>query len=94
SLVPLLNNPAAAWDRAVVSTWLPNNHVVIKDQWRYIRYREGNEELYDLGKDPNEFMNLAADPVFAEAKASLARWLPKQNAPILHVPGKKTKQRE
>jgi len=94
SLVPLFKNPAATWGRAVVSTWLPNNHVVVKDQWRYIRYKEGTEELYDLNNDPDEFTNLAADPQFAEIKSNLARWLPKQNAPSLQVPGGKKKKGE
>ncbi|MDZ4852531.1 MAG: sulfatase [Pirellulaceae bacterium] len=83
SLLQLFKNPTEPWDRAVVSTWLPNNHVVIKDHWRYIHYKEGADELYDLSGDPDEFTNLAADPKFAELKASLARWLPKENAPLL-----------
>jgi arylsulfatase A-like enzyme len=94
SLVPLFKNPAAPWDRAVVSTWLPNNHVVIKDHWRYIRYKEGTEELYDLRADPDEFTNLATDPKFAETKAALARWLPSRNAPLLQVPGGKKNKGE
>jgi arylsulfatase A-like enzyme len=94
SLTPLFKNPAASWDRAVVSTWLPNNHVVVKDHWRYLRYKEGTEELYDLQRDPDEFTNLAAVPEFAETKAALARWLPKQNAPLLQVPGGKKNKGE
>ncbi len=83
SLVPFFKNPAAASDRAIVSTWLPNNHCVVRNQWRYIHYREGPEELYDLRNDPNEFTNLAASPEYAEMKASLASQLPKVNAPML-----------
>ncbi len=47
--------------------------------WRYIRYNNGDEELYDETKDPNEWTNLALDPKFAEKKAELARFLPKHN---------------
>ena len=82
SLTSLMKNPAAKWDRAVVSTWLPNNHCVVLDQWRYIRYKEGAEELYDLRIDPDEFANLAADPKFAYVKARLASFLPKVNVPL------------
>ncbi len=91
SLVPLFSNSQAKWDRAVISTWMPNNHCVVKDNWRYIRYREGNEELYDLAADPDEFKNLAADPAFAEIKATLASKLPSENAPLQKVRGARGK---
>ncbi len=85
SLVPLFNNPAAKSDRAVVSTWLPNNHCVVRDHWRYIRYREGTEELYDMHNDPPEFTNLASDPQYGAIKFSLASQLPSVNVELLRV---------
>jgi hypothetical protein len=45
--------------------------------WRYIRYENGDEELYDETKDPNEWTNLAAKPEFAAKKTELAKYLPK-----------------
>ena len=39
--------------------------------WRYILYRNGQEELYDHRNDPFEWKNLAADPVYAEQKREL-----------------------
>ena len=88
SLVPLLRNPDTPWERAVVSTWLPNNHSVVDQRWRYIRYADGAEELYDHQNDAEEITNLAPDPKFGNVKVTLARWLPTRNAPLLKVPGK------
>lgn len=82
SLAPLLADPSATWNRATLSTWLPGNHVVIQDRWRYIRYQEGAEELYDMKTDPDQFTNLAANPAFVETKSRLARWLPSSQAPL------------
>lgn len=48
---------------------------------RYIRYRDGGEELYDRANDPNEFHNLAARPQHAGLKRDLARWMPRTSAP-------------
>ncbi len=47
--------------------------------FRYIRYRDGTEELYDHRVDPNEHHNLANDPRYAEIKEKLAAFLPKKN---------------
>jgi len=94
SLVPLFKNPDSTSNRAVVSTWLPNNHCVIQDHWRYIHYKEGTEELYDLRSDPDEFTNLASDPKFATTKENLASFLPKENAPMLQEPRAKKKKGE
>ena len=71
---------ARADRRPAVSTFLAGNHSVRTERWRYIRYRDGSEELYDCVADPNEFHNLAGDPNRAKIKAELAQWLPKTNA--------------
>ena len=79
SLVPLLRN-AAAPRRPVLSTFQAGNHAVIDERWRYIRYRDGGEELYDRVADPNEFRNLAGDPAQAERKRDMARSMPASSA--------------
>jgi len=52
---------------------------VRSENWRYIRYHDGSEELYDETKDPLEWTNLAKDSRFSSIKADLAKWLPKVN---------------
>ena len=54
SLVPLLKDPAAAWDHAALTTKGFKNHAVRTERWRYIRYADGAEELYDHDRDPLE----------------------------------------
>ena len=77
---PLLADPSAKWDTPAVTTFLRNNHAVRTEDWRYIRYADGGEELYDETKDPLEHTNLAARPELAENKRELAKWLPEKNA--------------
>ena len=72
--------------KPVLSTYGRGNHSLRNDRFRYIRYRNGDEEFYDHGSDPHEWRNLAADPAFAPAKADLARWLPTIEAPDLAKP--------
>jgi arylsulfatase A-like enzyme len=81
STVPLLRDPQAAWDRAAITTHGYMNHTVRTSEWRYIRYEDGGEELYDESQDPYEWTNLAAKPELASVKAKLAGWLPTMNAP-------------
>jgi arylsulfatase A-like enzyme len=65
SLVPLLREPSRTTGRAVVTTFDPGNVTLRTDRWRYIRYADGSEELYDHPRDPNEWHNLAGDPKHA-----------------------------
>ena len=51
------------------------------ERWRYIRYADGSEELYDHDADPHEWTNLAAESRLDEVKRDLARRLPERNAP-------------
>ena len=83
SLVPQLKDARAARDRPAVTTHNPGNHAVRTEKWRYIRYADGSEELYDTVKDPHEWTNLAADPAHAALKQELAQWLPAGSAPPL-----------
>jgi arylsulfatase A-like enzyme len=83
SLVPQLMDPAAPREHPAITTQNLNNHAVRTERWRYIRYFDGGEELYDHANDPNEWTNLAADPKHAETKKSLAKWLPAANQPAV-----------
>jgi arylsulfatase A-like enzyme len=89
SLVPLLKDPKAQWKRPALTTHGKNNHAVRTERYRYIRYYEGSEELYDLQEDPNEWTNLASKEEHAELKTELAKWLPKTNAEPAKAQGKK-----
>lgn len=80
SLAPLLRDAGRKWKPAV-STFEPGNHAVISEKWRYIRYRDGGEELYDRKADRHEYTNLAGDAKLAPIKQEMARWLPKSSAP-------------
>jgi len=76
SLVPLLKDPCRKWQPALM-TMGRGNQAVRSDRWRYIRYSDGSEELYDHSKDPWEWTNLAAQPEYAEVLYEHKRWLPK-----------------
>jgi arylsulfatase A-like enzyme len=76
SLLPLIANPNAEWNEAVVSTIGRGTHSVATDRWRYIRYFDGSEELYDLRKDTEEWSNIASQPENKDIKRRLAAHIP------------------
>jgi arylsulfatase A-like enzyme len=79
SIRELLKNPKADWNQPAMTTFRFNNHAVRTEDYRYIRYANGDEELYDEKKDPYEWVNLAGDALFTDVKADLAKNLPKHN---------------
>jgi len=79
SIKPLLADPKSTWDRPAISTFKPGNHAVRTERWRYIRYADGSEELYDDDTDPHEWTNLAAKPEQTALKTELAKWLPAES---------------
>jgi len=81
SLLPLLKDPEAKWDRPALTTHGRTNHSLRSERFRYIRYSDGTEELYDHRNDAMEWNNLATDPEYDEIKNQFAKWLPKTNAP-------------
>ncbi len=78
SLVSILRNPATAKDRDVyVPGMKPNEYTIINQDWRYIHYADGAEELYNVKKDPNEWDNLANHPEHEALKKKLRQSAPK-----------------
>jgi arylsulfatase A-like enzyme len=88
SLRPLLENPQTTWEHVGVTTHGRGNHAVRDAHWRYIRYEDGSEELYNQDDDPYEWTNLAGEEEFATVKRQLAARLPSheaENAPTVNV---------
>lgn len=75
SLVPLLRDPKTSTGRDVVTNFDIGNATLRTERWRYIRYADGSEELYDLRADPNEWRNLAADEAHGETLKRLSKRL-------------------
>lgn len=89
SVVPQLRDPEAPRERPALTTHNPENHTVRSERWRYIRYADGSQELYDHRRDPHEWANLADRPEYAAVIADLARWMPARSAP--HVPDSRSR---
>lgn len=89
SLKPLLVDPQARWDRPALCTFGPNNHSLRGERYRYTRYSDGSEELYDHQKDPHEWTNLLAGKEVSQTHKAIAKrmanWLPTKN--VEPVPG-------
>lgn len=80
-LGPLLQGESSLPRKTVLSTWGVGNHSVTDGRFRYIRYLNGDEELYDLSTDRYEWTNQAGNPRFQLIKQALAAQLPAEDAP-------------
>ncbi len=81
SIKALLGNPQAPWTLPGVTTYRFKNHTARSDGWRYIRYANGDEELYNESEDPNEWTNQAMKPELSAKKTELAKFLPTTDRP-------------
>ena len=78
SLVPLLQNPEANWDKPVVMSSETDGiryDVVLDNDFRMTRLVTGETELYHLAKDPHEFNNLAGDSQYDPVIKRLSEYL-------------------
>ena len=75
SLRPQLDNPKTE-RRPAITTHNIGNHGIRSERWRYIRYGDGSEELYDYSNDPNEWHNLAGKPEHQGVIDELKKFIP------------------
>lgn len=84
SLMPWIEDPAAPRERPALTTLYSGNHGLRDERFRYIRYADGAEELYDHKTDPHEHENLIAKtkdrPELKAVVERLSAWLPKEQA--------------
>ena len=81
SIASTLANPKEAKDRSVFLPHMhPGEYAIINRDWRYIRYGEDGEELYDLKNDPNEWKNLAKLPKYSGIKQKMSAQAPEKFA--------------
>ena len=74
SLIPLLRNNASGWRNSVLlERHINDDYYGIRvPGWKYIEYRSGFKELYDLTADPFEMENLATNPAYQARREQLA----------------------
>jgi choline-sulfatase len=81
SLVPQLQNANALRHWPAITTHNQGNHSVRSEHWRYIRYADGSQELYDHRNDRNEWTNLVRSASVSKIVDEHAQWLPKVDVP-------------
>lgn len=84
SLVPLLQDAQSNWPHPSV-TYLsePGSFGLSAQRWRWIRYANGDEELYDIENDPYEWNNLASDSQHTGELERLRAMGPKKFAKLI-----------
>lgn len=72
SLLSVLENPKATVKEAAFS-FVGKGTSMRTSNWAYMKYGDGSEELYDMKKDPKQFVNLAQSTQHAEVLQSLRK---------------------
>ncbi len=85
SLRAVVEGNSEASGHVAITSYGHGNHAIRDDRYRYIRFADGTEELYDHEADPDEWQNLAGTSEYYEIKQGLAQHLPKTEAPFSKV---------
>ena len=85
SLVPLLEDPNLEWPYPAITTYDYNEFSIRTEQYRYIQYIDGSEELYDHSADPEEWNNLVQDDQYTDALAKMREYVPNNPAPFVQT---------
>ena len=77
--MPQLKDKDAEREWPAITTHNHDNHGIRSENWRYIQYADGSEELYDMKNDPHEWTNVASKEEYSAIKAKLKKYVPKVN---------------
>ena len=80
NLTPWLLDGSKPREQPALTTHGRGNHSLRTERFRYIRYADGSEELYDHQADPHEWKNLADNADFAQTIEQIKSWLPRTEA--------------
>ena len=80
NLAPLLRGKNKTTGNFALTTYGWGNHGIRTKNFRYIRYNDGSEELYDHRHDPNEWHNLVKQGKTSGTER-LKQYLPEVNRP-------------
>ena len=72
SLLSVLENPKATVKEAAFS-FVGKGTSMRTSNWAYMKYGDGSEELYDMSKDPKQFVNLAKSTEHAKVLMSVRK---------------------
>jgi iduronate 2-sulfatase len=72
SLLSVLENPKATVKEAAFS-FVGKGTSMRTSEWAYMKYGDGSEELYDMKKDPKQFVNLAKSAEHAKVLQALRK---------------------
>lgn len=81
NLAPLLRGESETAGEFALTTYGWGNHGIRMENYRYIRYQDGSEELYDHRTDPNEWHNLVQKSNMANEIETLKTFLPEKDMP-------------
>ena len=79
----LWEKPDSSWPHPAITTYGEGRFSMRDGRWRYIRYSDGMEELYDHETDPHELKNLAVDPKTENLRQSFRKQVPDQWVPSI-----------
>lgn len=80
SLVLLLEDPEIPWEVPVITSHGRDSYSMTTERWKYIRYFDGTEELYDRLDDGYEWNNLADKESSMRIKKELQPYIPSTSA--------------
>jgi len=82
SLLPVLQNPSTSKERNIfIPHYKRKSYAIVNNNWRFIHYNDGAEELYNVKKDPNEWYNLIYNKKYTDVVRTLRKSAPRIFAP-------------
>lgn len=83
SLLPLIKDPEVILETPALTTWGRGNYAVRSKDWRYIRYFDGTEELYNHKDDANEWYNVSDKASSVSKKKEMMSFIPENEEPLI-----------